>query len=160
MGQAASRAFPCRELRFPTPPVLKDPVHNSNLGLLSKGRKRQRYGLGKKSIALLEARVAPAKTGFGRGFFSVYSHFQLVTEVSSTFGIVRSWHLVALCVGDKADFAAVATLELSPSKLGQIGQKSNFNKTGSFWKQRYGARWAVAKAGWISALLSNLSTKK
>lgn len=67
---------------------LKDPVHNYNLGFLSKGQKGiilSTSGLGKKSIALPEARAAPAKMGFGTGFGCVSSLYQLVTGVSSAF---------------------------------------------------------------------------
>lgn len=55
---------------------LKDPVHNYNLGFLSKGQKGiilSTSGLGKKSITLPEARAAPAKMGFGTGFGCVSS---------------------------------------------------------------------------------------
>lgn len=70
---------------------LRDPVHNYNLGFLSKGQKGiilSRSGLGKKSITLLEARAAPAKTGFGTAFWCLQP-FPACQGVSSAFTAPR-----------------------------------------------------------------------
>lgn len=92
---------------------LKDPVHNYNLGFLSKGQKGiilSTSGLGKKIHHFAGGQGSTSKNGVWHRIWVCFQPLPACHRSQQRIhDPVRRWHPMALCVGDEADFAVVAS---------------------------------------------------